>query len=50
MLSIWNNRFAPGTNEHLGKLGMENSKEHIWITTLQLFKQLQGAFSSLMAL
>jgi len=47
---IWNNRFASRTNEHLGKLGMENSKEHISNTPLQLLKQLRVAGSSPMAL
>jgi hypothetical protein len=50
MISIWNNRFASGTNEHLGKLGMENSKEDIWNTPLQLLKQLRVAGSSPVAL
>jgi hypothetical protein len=49
MISIWNNRFASTTNEHLGKLGTENSKEHIWNTPLQLLKQLREADSSPMA-
>jgi len=50
MISIWNNHFATGTNEHLGKLAMENSNEHIWNTPLQLLKQLRGVGSSPVAL